>query len=100
MIGNAWEWTSTAFAPYPGFEAGPYQEYSEPWFHTHRVLRGGSFATRARLVHSRWRNFYTPERRDIFAGIRPAGRLRNGFERKAASAPCSICAASAIGTDG
>ena len=75
MIGNAWEWTSTAFAPYPGFEPGPYQEYSEPWFHTHRVLRGGSFATRARLVHSRWRNFYTPERRDIFAGIRPAGSL-------------------------
>ena len=75
MIGNVWEWTSTDFAPYPGFEPGPYREYSEPWFHTHRVLRGGSFATRARLVHSRWRNFYTPERRDIFAGIRPARSL-------------------------
>jgi iron(II)-dependent oxidoreductase len=75
MIGNVWEWTSTDFAPYPGFEAGHYREYSQPWFHTHRVLRGGSFATRARLVHSRWRNFYTPERRDIFAGIRPARSL-------------------------
>jgi iron(II)-dependent oxidoreductase len=75
MIGNVWEWTSTAFAPYPGFVPGPYQEYSEPWFHTHRVLRGGSFPTRARLVHNRWRNFYTPERRDIFAGIRPARSL-------------------------
>lgn len=75
MIGNVWEWTSAAFAPYPGFEPGPYREYSEPWFHTHRVLRGGSFSTRARLVHNRWRNFYSPERRDIFAGIRPARSL-------------------------
>jgi iron(II)-dependent oxidoreductase len=72
MIGNVWEWTATPFAPYPGFAPGPYKEYSEPWFHTHRVLRGGCFATRARLVHSRWRNFYTPDRRDVFAGIRVA----------------------------
>jgi iron(II)-dependent oxidoreductase len=39
------------------------------------VLRGGCFATRARLVHNRWRNFYTPERGDIFAGIRTARSL-------------------------
>ncbi|MEK7737018.1 MAG: SUMF1/EgtB/PvdO family nonheme iron enzyme, partial [Pseudomonadota bacterium] len=70
MLGNVWEWTSTPFAPYPGFDAGPYLEYSAPWFHSHRVLRGGSFATRSRLVHSRLRNFYTPERRDVFAGFR------------------------------
>ena len=72
MIGNVWEWTATPFAPYPGFAPGPYKEYSEPWFHTHRALRGGCFATRARLVHSRWRNFYTPDRRDAFAGVRLA----------------------------
>jgi iron(II)-dependent oxidoreductase len=36
------------------------------------VLRGGSFATRSRLVHNRWRNFYTPDRDDVFAGIRVA----------------------------
>jgi len=72
MIGNVWEWTSTPFGPYPGFESGPYREYSAPWFGNHRVLRGGSFATRSRLVHSRWRNFYTPDRRDVFAGIRLA----------------------------
>jgi iron(II)-dependent oxidoreductase len=72
MLGNVWEWTATPFAPYPGFAPGPYKEYSAPWFHTHRVLRGGSFATRARLVHGRWRNFYTPERRDAFAGFRMA----------------------------
>jgi iron(II)-dependent oxidoreductase len=39
------------------------------------VLRGGSFATRSRLVHNRWRNFYTPERNDVFAGIRLARSL-------------------------
>lgn len=75
MIGNVWEWTATPFAPYPGFSPGPYKEYSEPWFHTHRALRGGCFATRSRLVHSRWRNFYMPERRDAFAGIRVARSL-------------------------
>jgi len=75
MLGNVWEWTSTPFGPYPGFEPGPYREYSQPWFGDHRVLRGGSFATRSRLVHSRWRNFYTPERTDVFAGIRLARSL-------------------------
>jgi len=76
MLGNVWEWTSSAFAPYPGFAPDPYSEYSQPWFHDHRVLRGGCFATRARLVHNRWRNFYLPERNDIFAGLRTARTLR------------------------
>jgi iron(II)-dependent oxidoreductase len=70
MIGGVWEWTSSAFAPYPGFEKDAYEEYSEPWFHSHGVLRGGCFATRSRLVHNRWRNFYLPHRNDIFAGFR------------------------------
>ncbi len=72
LIGNVWEWTATPFRPYPGFEPGPYLEYSAPWFETHRVLRGGSFATRARLIHGGWRNFYLPERNDVFAGFRTA----------------------------
>ena len=72
MLGNVWEWTSTPFRPYPGFSPDPYAEYSQPWFGDHRVLRGGGFATRSRLVHNRWRNFYTPDRGDIFAGIRTA----------------------------
>ena len=76
MLGNVWEWTSTAFAGYPGFVPGHYKEYSQPWFGDHRVLRGGCFATRARLVHSRFRNFYTPDRNDIFAGFRLARSLR------------------------
>jgi iron(II)-dependent oxidoreductase len=70
LLGGVWEWTSSAFAPYPGFTPGPYREYSEPWFHTHFVLRGGSFATRARVVHNRFRNFYLAERGDPFAGFR------------------------------
>jgi iron(II)-dependent oxidoreductase len=70
MLGNVWEWTSSTFAPYPGFVCDPYREYSEPWFGTHRVLRGGSFATPARLISNTWRNFYTPDRGDIFAGFR------------------------------
>ena len=68
--GLVWEWTASAFLPYPGFVRDPYKEYSEPWFATHRVLRGGSFATPARIARARFRNFYTPERNDIFAGFR------------------------------
>ncbi|MBI4291126.1 MAG: ergothioneine biosynthesis protein EgtB [Betaproteobacteria bacterium] len=70
MIGNVWEWTESVFQPYPGFVCDPYQDYSLPWFGTHRVLRGGSFATAARLIRNTWRNFFTPDRNDIFAGFR------------------------------
>ena len=42
---SVWEWTADAFAPYPGFAAGPYADYSAPWFGDHRELRGGAFAT-------------------------------------------------------
>jgi iron(II)-dependent oxidoreductase len=70
MIGNVWEWTASDFLPYPGFSADPYQEYSEPWFGTHKVLRGGCWATRARLLRNTWRNFYRPDRRDVWAGFR------------------------------
>lgn len=68
--GAVWEWTADPFEPYPGFAPDPYQEYSAPWFHTHRALRGGSFATRARMHHPRYRNFFLPHRNDIFAGFR------------------------------
>jgi gamma-glutamyl hercynylcysteine S-oxide synthase len=70
MIGNVWEWTSTPFGPYPGFSPDPYKEYSEPWFGTHMVLRGGAWSTRARLITARWRNFYRPTRTDIITGFR------------------------------
>ncbi len=70
LIGNVWEWTASTFTPYPGFVVDPYKEYSEPWFGTHKVLRGGSFATPARLIRTTWRNFYTADRGDVFAGFR------------------------------
>ncbi len=70
MLGNVWEWTASAFLPYPGFAPDPYVDYSLPWFGSHRTLRGGSWATRARLVHERFRNFYMPNRYDAFAGFR------------------------------
>lgn len=70
LLGNVWEWTASDFRPYPGFVVDPYKEYSQPWFGTHKVLRGGSFATPRRLIRNTWRNFYTPDRGDIFAGLR------------------------------
>ena len=70
MLGNVWEWTGDDFGPFPGFVPDPYKEYSEPWFGDHKVLRGGCWATRLRLVRNTWRNFYQPQRRDVWAGFR------------------------------
>jgi iron(II)-dependent oxidoreductase len=70
MIGNVWEWTASDFLPYPGFVADPYREYSAPWFGTRKVLRGGCWATRSRMLRNTWRNFFRPDRRDIWAGFR------------------------------
>ncbi len=69
---GVWEWTAGAFVPYSGFRPGPYRDYSLPWFGNHRELRGGSFATHARLHHPSYRNFFIPERSDVFAGFRTA----------------------------
>lgn len=68
--GHVWEWTADDFAPYPGFVPHPYREYSEPWWQGHRVLKGACWATSQHLVDARYRNFFVPERRDIFAGFR------------------------------
>jgi iron(II)-dependent oxidoreductase len=70
MLGNVWEWTSSVFLAYPGFERDAYKENSEPWFGSRFVLRGGSFATPARLVRPTLRNYFTPDRRDVYAGFR------------------------------
>lgn len=70
MIGNVWEWTSSAFEPFPGFEVDSYKEYSEPWFATRMVMRGGCWATRSRLIRTNYRNFQTPDRRDVLTGFR------------------------------
>lgn len=70
MLGNVWEWTSTEFGPYPDFTPDAYKDYSQPVFHETKVLRGGAWATRSRMVTGRYRNFFTPDRRDVLAGFR------------------------------
>jgi iron(II)-dependent oxidoreductase len=74
MIGNAWEWTDTVFGPYPGFTPDMYADYSQPLFGETRVLRGGGWATRSRLIRNTWRNYYGPNRNDVFAGFRTCVR--------------------------
>jgi len=74
LIGNVWEWTATTFAPYPGFVPDMYEDYSQTSFHTRKVLRGGSWASRTRLIRPTLRNFFQPGRRDVFAGIRTCRR--------------------------
>lgn len=68
--GDVWEWMGTTFRPYPGFVPDPYQAYSQPNYGTHKVLRGASFATRARMKHPNFRNFCLPDRDDLFCGFR------------------------------
>jgi iron(II)-dependent oxidoreductase len=70
MIGNVWEWTSSPFEPFPGFSPDAYEDYSAPWFSTRKVLRGGAWATRGRMISNMYRNFFTPDRRDVMAGFR------------------------------
>jgi iron(II)-dependent oxidoreductase len=73
MIGDVWEWTASDFTGYPGFRAHPYKEYSEVFFGTeYKVLRGGSWATRSRVITPTFRNWDYPQRRQIFSGFRIA----------------------------
>lgn len=68
--GLVWEWTDSPFEPYPAFSPDPYREYSQPWFGDHFVLRGGSWLTHSDLKRPGFRNFYQPQRDDVFAGFR------------------------------
>jgi iron(II)-dependent oxidoreductase len=71
--GDVWEWTSSSFVGWPGFEAFPYREYSEVFFGTtYKVLRGGSWATHEPAIRPTFRNWDHPIRRQIFAGFRCA----------------------------
>jgi iron(II)-dependent oxidoreductase len=73
MIGDVWEWTSSDFRPYPGYETFPYPEYSELFFGAeYKVLRGGSWATRPGVVRNSFRNWDYPIRRQLFSGFRCA----------------------------
>jgi iron(II)-dependent oxidoreductase len=70
MLGNVWEWTADTFNPYPGFVADMYQDYSQPLFGKTKVLRGGAWITRSRMIRNSWRNYYGADRNDVFAGFR------------------------------
>jgi iron(II)-dependent oxidoreductase len=73
MLGDAWEWTASDFRGYDGFTAHPYREYSEVFFgDEYKVLRGGAWATRARVATPTFRNWDLPQRRQIFSGVRLA----------------------------
>ncbi len=73
MIGDVWEWTSSGFKPWAGFEPMLYADYSAPFFGgDYRVLRGGSWAVGATAIRPSFRNWDLPVRRQIFSGLRLA----------------------------
>jgi gamma-glutamyl hercynylcysteine S-oxide synthase len=73
MLGDVYEWTSSDFLGYPGFCSFPYPQYSEVFFgHDYKVLRGASWATRASVARTTFRNWDFPIRRQIFSGFRTA----------------------------
>lgn len=73
LIGDVWEWTTSAFQPWPGFSTMLYAEYSAPFFGgNYRVLRGGSWAVDGAAIRPSFRNWDLPIRRQIFCGLRLA----------------------------
>ena len=73
LAGNVWEWTSSAFLPYEGFAAYPYDGYSKDHMEgKHRVCRGGSWATSPSILRRTFRNWYVPTYRQGFLGMRLA----------------------------
>jgi iron(II)-dependent oxidoreductase len=73
LAGNLWEWTSSKFLPYPGFEAFPYDGYSKDhMLGGHYICRGGSFATAPEILRATFRNWYVPTYRQGFLGLRLA----------------------------
>jgi iron(II)-dependent oxidoreductase len=70
MCGNVWEWTCDTFEEYPGFSHDAYKEYSTMLFGDTKVLRGGAWTTRSRMIHGTHRNYFGPERWNVFSGFR------------------------------
>ena len=72
LMGNGWEWTSTKFGPFPGFEPFPfYRGYSADFFDgKHFVMKGGSARTAACMLRRSFRNWFQPHYQYVYAGFR------------------------------
>ncbi|MGC1373246.1 MAG: SUMF1/EgtB/PvdO family nonheme iron enzyme [Candidatus Sulfotelmatobacter sp.] len=82
MLGNGWEWTSTKFASFPGFEPFPfYRGYSADFFDgRHFVMKGGSSRTAACMLRRSFRNWFQPHYQYMYAGFRCVSRSSSGNE--------------------
>jgi formylglycine-generating enzyme required for sulfatase activity len=74
MVGDVWEWTSSEYILYPGFES-KFPEYTDKWAINQKVLRGGCFATPSRQIRNSYRNYFRPQERILFSGFRCAKDL-------------------------